>query len=156
MGQSTWGPPSRLDAFHSTLSNSNRHNAWRRTHRTQEAQPRARRHRRQEGGVPRRAHEASLGLHQEEQPAGSRQQAVLHPRQEDGQGLRLVQDARLRHGQAHRAPPILRLNTTPDATTYLPAAFLYQVLKYKINLADKNSIERRCFSLGPVTAIKCE
>ena len=39
---------------------------------------------------------------------GPRQQAVLRPRQEDGQGLRLREDARLRHGQAHRPPPILR------------------------------------------------
>merc|ERR1711971_1403344 len=118
-------PPSRLDAFHSTLSNSNRHHAWRRTHRTQEAQPRARRRRRQEDGVPRRAHEASLGLHQEEQPPGPRQQAVLRPRQEDGQGLRLREDAWLRHGQAHRPPPILSSRERP--TVY--SAFLYY--KYK-------------------------
>merc|ERR1711971_1262770 len=89
-------------------SNLTLQNAWRRTHRTQEAQRWARRRRRQEDGVPRRAHEAPLGLHQEEQPPGPRQQAVLRPRQEDGQGLWLREDARLRHGQAHRPPPILR------------------------------------------------
>ena len=31
-------------------------------------------------------HQAALGLPQEEQPPGSREQAVLHPGQEDGQG----------------------------------------------------------------------
>ena len=54
---------------HPTLSN--RHHARRRSHRTQEAQPRAGRHRREEGGVARRAHEAPLGVHQEEQSAGN-------------------------------------------------------------------------------------
>ncbi len=31
-------------------------------------------------------HQAALGLPEEEQPPGSREQAVLHPGQEDGQG----------------------------------------------------------------------
>ena len=41
---------------------------------------------RQEGSFPRRVHQAAVGLPQEEQPPGSREQAVLHPGQEDGQG----------------------------------------------------------------------
>merc|ERR1711971_1133340 len=108
-------------------SNLTLQNAWRRTHRTQEAQRWARRRRRQEDGVPRRAHEAPLGLHQEEQPPGPRQQAVLRPRQGDGQGLRLREDARLRHGQAHRPPPILSSRERP--TVY--SAFLYYKCKKK-------------------------
>merc|ERR1712088_155733 len=59
-----------------------------RTHQAHEAQRRAGRHRREEGGVEGRLHQAAVGLHQEEQPSGPREQAVLHPRQEDGQGLR--------------------------------------------------------------------
>merc|ERR1712156_1298926 len=122
-------PPSRLDLFSPTLSNSNRH------------------------------HEAPLGLHQEEQPAGSRQQAVLHPRQEDGQGLRLGQDARLRHGQAHRSPPLLRLKKTRRRTTSRICLqhFLYQVVEYKLNLADEIFNRTTLFRLPlTVTAIKCE
>lgn len=32
-------------------------------------------------------HQAVVGLHQEEQPPGPGEQAVLHTRQEDGQGI---------------------------------------------------------------------
>ena len=32
-------------------------------------------------------HQAPVGLPEEEQPPGPRKQAVLHPRQEDGQGM---------------------------------------------------------------------
>merc|ERR1739844_772110 len=68
--------------------NNRRQNAERsRTHQAHEAQHRAGRHRREEGGVPRRVHQAAVGLHQEAQPAGPREQAVLHPRQEDGKGV---------------------------------------------------------------------
>ena len=38
---------------------------------------------------------------------GPRQQAVLRPRQEDGQGLRLREDPRLQYGQGHRTPSLL-------------------------------------------------
>merc|ERR1711974_198382 len=44
--------------------------------------------RRQEGGFQGRVHQATVGLHQEAEPAGPREQAVLQPRQEDGQDLR--------------------------------------------------------------------
>merc|ERR1712014_554363 len=96
---------------------------------------------------PARAHEAPVGLHQEEQPPGPRQQAVLHPRQEDGQGLRLGEDARLRHGQAHRPPSILRRLMNPDDVTYHHACSIFiPSTKYKTYLADEFSIERRCFA----------
>ena len=91
--------------------------------------------------------------------SGSRQQAVLHPRQEDGQGLRLGQDARLRHGQAHRSPPLLRLKKTRRRTTSRICLqhFLYQVVEYKLNLADEIFNRTTLFRLPlTVTAIKCE
>merc|ERR1712117_454478 len=100
-------PSTEQEVSQTFAKNSTLQDARRRSHRTQEAQRWARRHRRQEAGLPRRAHEAPLGLHQEEQPPGPRQQAVLHPRQEDGQGLWLGEDARLRHGQVHWTPPLL-------------------------------------------------
>ena len=43
--------------------------------------------------------QAIVGLPQEAQPPGPREQAVLHPRQEDGQGFRLRPHPRLRHDQ---------------------------------------------------------
>merc|ERR1712018_429725 len=47
----------------------------------------------------RRVHQAIVGLHQEEQPPRPREQAILRPRQEDGQGLRQRPHPRFRHGQ---------------------------------------------------------
>ena len=44
-------------------------------------------------------HQASLGLPQEEQFARPREQAILHPRQEDGQGFRLRSYPCFWHGQ---------------------------------------------------------
>ena len=44
-------------------------------------------------------HQAIVGLPQEEQPPRPREQAILHPRQEDGQGFRQRSYPRLRHGQ---------------------------------------------------------
>merc|ERR1712066_1125227 len=88
--------------------NNRRQNAERsRSHQAHEAQHRAGRHRREEGGVPRRVHQAAVGLHQEAQPAGPREQAVLHPRQEDGKGVRRRPHPRLRHGQVPLRPPLL-------------------------------------------------
>merc|ERR1712066_502741 len=88
--------------------NNRRQNAERsRSHQAHEAQHRAGRHRREEGGVPRRVHQAAVGLHQEAQPAGPREQAVLHPRQEDGKGVRRRPHPRLRHGQVPLSPPLL-------------------------------------------------
>merc|ERR1712066_1164296 len=78
-----------------------------RSHQAHEAQHGAGRHRREEGGVPRRVHQAAVGLHQEAQPAGPREQAVLHPRQEDGKGVRRRPHPRLRHGQVPLGPPLL-------------------------------------------------
>merc|ERR1712066_338833 len=88
--------------------NNRRQNAERsRSHQAHEAQHGAGRHRREEGGVPRRVHQAAVGLHQEAQPAGPREQAVLHPRQEDGKGVRRRPHPRLRHGQVPLCPPLL-------------------------------------------------
>merc|ERR1739842_131090 len=86
-----------------------------RTHQAHEAQRRAGRHRREEGGVEGRVHQAAVGLHQEAQPAGPRKQAVLHPRQEDGQGLRRRPHPRLRHGQVSFRPPLLISPTFPPS-----------------------------------------
>merc|ERR1711981_1244594 len=91
-----------------SLNNQSRQNAeGSRSHQAHEAQHRAGRHRREEGGVPRRVHQAAVGLHQEAQPAGPREQAVLHPRQEDGKGVRRRPHPRLRHGQVPLRPPLL-------------------------------------------------
>merc|ERR1712024_229373 len=94
----TWEPITKLR--HQNAEGS-------RTHQAHEAQRRAGRHRREEGGVEGRVHQAAVGLHQEAQPAGPREQAVLHPRQEDGQGLRRRPHPRLRHGQVPFRPPLL-------------------------------------------------
>merc|ERR1711974_309903 len=72
-----------------SLNNRRQNAEGSRSHQAHEAQHRAGRHRREEGGVPRRVHQAAVGLHQEAQPAGPREQAVLHPRQEDGKELSL-------------------------------------------------------------------
>ena len=54
--------------------------------------------------------QAAVGLPEEEQPPGPREQAVLHPRQEDGQGLRHREDEGLRHVQVPlRSPFVNRL-----------------------------------------------
>merc|ERR1712165_564688 len=83
-----------------SLNNRRQNAEGSRSHQAHEAQHRAGRHRREEGGVPRR-------VHQEAQPAGPREQAVLHPRQEDGKGVRRRPHPRLRHGQVPLCPPLL-------------------------------------------------
>merc|ERR1711971_273231 len=50
-----------------------------RTHQAHEAQRRAGRHRREEGGVEGRVHQAAVGLHQEAQPAGPRTSSTSPP-----------------------------------------------------------------------------
>merc|ERR1712154_253491 len=90
-----------------SLNNRRQNAEGSRSHQAHEAQHRAGRHRREEGGVPRRVHQAAVGLHQEAQPAGPREQAVLHPRQEDGKGVRRRPHPRLRHGQVPLCPPLL-------------------------------------------------
>ncbi len=57
-----------------------------RSDQAHEAEPRAGRRCWQEGGLPRRVHQAAVGLHQEAQPPGPREQAVLHTRRQDGKG----------------------------------------------------------------------
>merc|ERR1712029_1310837 len=66
-----------------------------------------RRHRWQEGGQPCRVHQATLGLHQEEQPPRSREQPILQPRQEDGQDLRQRPHPCFRYGQIPFCPLVL-------------------------------------------------
>merc|ERR1712177_26654 len=90
-----------------TPTQSRHHAEGSRSDQAHEAQHRAGRHRREEGGVSRRVHQAAVGLHQEAQPPGPREQAVLHPRQEDGQGVRRRPHPRLRHGQVPLQPPLL-------------------------------------------------
>merc|ERR1712061_34761 len=90
-----------------SLNNRRQNAEGSRSHQAHEAQHRAGRHRREEGGVPRRVHQAAVGLHQEAQPAGPREQAALHPRQEDGKGVRRRPHPRLRHGQVPFRPPLL-------------------------------------------------
>merc|ERR1711936_448240 len=90
-----------------SLNNRRQNAEGSRSRQAHEAQHRAGRHRREEGGVPRRVHQAAVGLHQEAQPAGPREQAVLHPRQEDGKGVRRRPHPRLRHGQVPLSPPLL-------------------------------------------------
>merc|ERR1711981_385862 len=95
------------NSFSSTTTSHRQDAEGSRSDQAHEAQPRAGRHRRQEGGVARRVHQAAVGLHQEAQPAGPREQAVLHPRQEDGKGVRRRPHPRLRHGQVPLCPPLL-------------------------------------------------
>merc|ERR1712038_114415 len=97
-----------------SLNNRRQNAEGSRSHQAHEAQHRAGRHRREEGGVPRRVHQAAVGLHQEAQPAGPREQAVPHPRQEDGKGVRRRPHPRLRHGQVPlRAPLLISLSSFP-------------------------------------------
>ena len=51
--------------------------------------------------------EAAVGLPQEEQSPGSGEQAVLHSRQEDGQGLWHRENEVLLHDQVSHTPPLL-------------------------------------------------
>merc|ERR1712212_33692 len=72
------------------------------SHQAPQAQPRAGSHLRgKEGGEPRQAggRQEAVGLHQEEQAADPRQQAVLHPRREDEANLRRGEGQSLRDGQ---------------------------------------------------------
>jgi hypothetical protein len=50
-----------------------------------------------------------VGLPEVAQPAGPRQQAVLHPRQADGPRLRHREDQGLRHGQVPQGAPQLEI-----------------------------------------------
>ncbi len=50
-----------------------------------------------------------MGLPEVAQPAGPRQQAVLHPRQADGPRLRHREDQGLRHGQVPQGAPQLEI-----------------------------------------------
>merc|ERR1711915_600428 len=54
---------------------------------------------------PLRDHQAALGLPQGAQAAGSRQQAVVHPRQADGPCLWQREDQGIRHGQVSQGTP---------------------------------------------------
>merc|ERR1712141_303851 len=91
-----------------------------------EALRRAGRHRRQEGGVPRRMHQAAVGLPEEEQPPGPREQAVLHPRQEDGQDLRPRSHQGLRHGQVPHPPPVVNGGLAViESSSLYPTPILY-------------------------------
>merc|ERR1712029_390456 len=58
------------------------------TYCTHEGEPRASGHHRHEGGFQGPMREAPVGLPEGAQPPRPREQAVLHARQEDGQGLR--------------------------------------------------------------------
>merc|ERR1712107_923600 len=64
-------------------------------------------HRRQEGreAVQTRGGQEVVGLHQVEETAGPREQAVLPARQKDGAHLRQGEDQSLRHGQVPQDPP---------------------------------------------------
>merc|ERR1712142_229589 len=55
---------------------------------------------------PARGGEAALGLHQGEEAAGPREQAVLLPRREDEAHLHRAQDRGLWHGQAPEGAPL--------------------------------------------------
>merc|ERR1711962_1513904 len=87
----------------------NKQNAeGKRTHQASEPQRRAgRSHRRQEGreAVQTRGGQEVVGLHQGEETAGPREQAVLQARQKDGAHLRQGEDQSLRHGQVPQDPP---------------------------------------------------
>merc|ERR1711962_505832 len=104
-----------------TLDTSPHHNAQgKRTHQASEPQ---RRPGRPGGGQegreaePTRGGEAPLGLHQGEEAAGPREQAVLLPRREDEAHLHRGQDQGLRHGQAPQgAPPQLDDEPQPRRT----------------------------------------
>merc|ERR1712088_786369 len=56
---------------------------------------------------PCRMHQTTLGLLEKEQPPRSRKQTILHPRQEDGQGLRQRQNPCLWNGQVPLRPFVL-------------------------------------------------
>jgi len=58
------------------------------TYCTHEGQPGAGRHHRREGGLQGPMRQAPVGLPQGTQPPRPGEQAVLHTRQKDGQGLR--------------------------------------------------------------------
>merc|ERR1712107_595693 len=61
-------------------------------------------HRHQEA-VQTRGGQEVVGLHQGEETAGPREQAVLQARQKDGAHLRQGEDQSLRHGQVPQDPP---------------------------------------------------
>merc|ERR1712156_1115355 len=83
----------------------------RRTYQTHEAQRGPCCHRWQEGSQPCRMHQRIVGLPQEKQLAGSRQQAVLHPRQKDGKGFRYRPHSCFWNGQVLvRTPSIISQN----------------------------------------------
>merc|ERR1711953_222340 len=92
-----------------TLDTSPHHAQGKRTHQASEPQ---RRPGRPGGGQEgreaeqTRGGEAPLGLHQGEEAAGSREQAVLLPRREDEAHLYRGQDQGLRHGQAPQGAPL--------------------------------------------------
>merc|ERR1712061_728586 len=120
-----------------SLNNRRQNAEGSRSHQAHEAQHRAGRHRREEGGVPRRVHQAAVGLHQEAQPAGPREQAVLHPRQEDGKGVRRRPHPRLRHGQVPLCPPLLTyfpflLPKKPNETNFTRPDFSFPCVQNDI------------------------
>merc|ERR1712156_810398 len=83
----------------------------RRTYQTHEAQRGPCCHRWQEGSQPCRMHQRIVGLPQEKQLAGFRQQAVLHPRQKDGKGFRYRPHSCFWYGQVLvRTPFIISQN----------------------------------------------
>merc|ERR1711953_1281133 len=98
-----------------TLDTSPHHAQGKRTHQASEPQ---RRPGRPGGGQegreaePTRCVEAPLGLHQGEEAAGPREQAVLLPRREDEAHLHRGQAQGLRHGQAPQGAP-LQLDDEP-------------------------------------------
>merc|ERR1711973_372018 len=99
------------------------HAQGKRSHQTSQPQRGSRRpHRRQEGreAEPSRGGEEVVGLHQGEEAAGPREQAVLQTRQEDGTYLRQGQGEGLRYGQVFEDPPDLLRNHYP-ATSKSPS-----------------------------------
>merc|ERR1711962_791063 len=112
-----------------TLDTSPHHAQGKRTHQASEPQ---RRPGRPGGGQegreaePTRGGEAPLGLHQGEEAAGPREQAVLLPRREDEAHLHRGQDQGLRHGQAPQGAP-LQLDDEPQPRRTLRA---HRIISY--------------------------